>query len=62
MIDTCDALKKELNGQFLPFNIAWVAWEAMKKLRHIGSMRDYVKEFSSLLFNIKKYVQRRQAI
>ena len=31
----------------------WVVKEALKRLRHIGSVRDYVKEFSSLMLDIK---------
>ena len=52
-IETWDVLKKELKDQFLPLNTAWVAREALKKLRHSGSVRDYVKEFSSLMLDIK---------
>ena len=30
-----------------------MAREALKRLRHIGSVKDYVKEFSSLMLDIK---------
>lgn len=30
-----------------------MAQEALKKLRHTGSLRDYIKEFSSLMLDIK---------
>ena len=50
---TRETLKKELKDQFLPTNMAWVAREALKKLRHTGSVRQYVKEFSSLMLDIK---------
>ena len=52
-ITTWETLKKELKDQFLPTNTAWVAREASKRLRHTGSVRDYVKEFSSLMLDIK---------
>ena len=46
-------LKKELKDQFLPNNAAWLARESMKNLRQKGTVRDYVKEFNSLLLDIK---------
>eukprot|EP00261_Vitis_vinifera_P038833 XP_019080076.1 PREDICTED: uncharacterized protein LOC109123765 [Vitis vinifera] len=52
-ITTWETLKKELKDQFLPTNTAWMAREALKRLRHTGSVREYVKEFSSLMLDIK---------
>ena len=52
-ITTWETLKKELKDQFLPTNTAWVAKETLKRLRHTGSVREYVKEFSSLMLDIK---------
>ena len=52
-ITTWETLKKELKDQFLPINTAWVAREALKRLRHTGTVREYVKEFSSLMLDIK---------
>ena len=52
-ITTWETLKKKLKDQFLSTNTAWVARDSLKRLRYIGSMRDYVKEFSSLMLNIK---------
>ena len=46
-------MKKELKDQFLPTNTAWMARESLKKLKQTGSVRDYVKEFSSLILDIK---------
>ena len=46
-------MKKELKDQFLPTNTAWMARESLKKLNQTGSVRDCVKEFSSLIFDIK---------
>lgn len=52
-IDVWKDLKKELRDQFLPCNTAWVARDALKKLKHTASVRDYVKQFSSLMLDIK---------
>ena len=48
-----ETLKKELKDQFLPTNTACVARETLKRLRHTGSVREYVKEFNSLMLDIK---------
>ena len=52
-IVTWEDLKKELREQFLPLNASWVARRALKKLKHTGAVRDYVKEFTSLMLDIK---------
>ena len=52
-INTWEILKKELKDQFLPMNMTWMAWESLKKLKQMGSIKDYVKEFSSLILDIK---------
>ena len=51
-METWEALKKELKEQFLPSNTAWLARDAMAKLRHNGPVRDYVKEFSALMLDV----------
>ena len=35
-----------------PGNAAWMARLALKKLKHTGTVRDYVKEFTSLMLDI----------
>ncbi|KAK4397585.1 RNA-directed DNA polymerase [Sesamum angolense] len=52
-IETWDILKKELKGQFWPCNTSWLARESLQKLKHSGTVRDYVKEFSSLMLDIR---------
>ncbi|XP_059625412.1 uncharacterized protein LOC132268599 [Cornus florida] len=52
-IEVCETLKKELKDQFLPQNTAWIARESLKKLKHTGTVRDYVKDFSSLMLDIR---------
>ena len=42
-----------MQDQFLPTNAGWLAREFLKGLKHIDSVRDYVKEFSSLMLNIR---------
>ena len=34
-------------------NTAWMARKSLNKLKQTGSVRDYVKEFSSLILDIK---------
>ncbi|ERM96849.1 hypothetical protein AMTR_s00128p00115590 [Amborella trichopoda] len=46
-------LKRELKEQFLPGNTVWMAGEALRKLKHTATMREYVKQFSSLMLEIK---------
>ncbi|KAK9157903.1 hypothetical protein Scep_004477 [Stephania cephalantha] len=48
-----EVLKRELKDQFLPTNAAWQAREALRQLKQKGTVREYVKEFSSLLLDIK---------
>jgi hypothetical protein len=52
-IITWEDLRKELRDQFLPCNTAWVARDSLKKLKHTTSVREYVKQFSSLMLDIK---------
>ena len=37
--------------------MAWMAWESLKRLKQIGTIKDYVKEFSSLILNIKDMLE-----
>ena len=52
-IESWEILKKELKDRFLPTNTTWMARVSLKKLKQTGSFRDYVKEFSSLILDIK---------
>lgn len=47
-----EVLKKELRAQFLPCNSAWLARESLKELKMGSSIRDYCKEFCSLMLDI----------
>ena len=52
-IETWKSLKKEFKDQFLPCNTSWLVRESLKKLKHTGMVRGYVKEFSSLMLDIR---------
>ncbi|KAG6533506.1 hypothetical protein ZIOFF_007381 [Zingiber officinale] len=52
-IDTWDRLKKEMKDQFLPGNTSWIPRDGLKRLKQSDSVRDYVKEFSSLMLDIQ---------
>ncbi|KAL3626889.1 hypothetical protein CASFOL_029294 [Castilleja foliolosa] len=53
-IETWESLKKKkLKEQFLPQNTSWLAREALRQLKHKGPVREYVKEFSSLMLDIR---------
>ncbi|KAL5775964.1 hypothetical protein ACOSP7_013524 [Xanthoceras sorbifolium] len=51
-IDSWDDFKKELKKQFYPEDAAYLARKNLKKLKQTGSIRDYVKEFSSLMLEV----------
>jgi hypothetical protein len=53
LIKTWSELREELKVQFLPCNTAWVARDALRKLKHTSTVREYVKQFSSLMLGIK---------
>lgn len=52
-ITAWDDLKKELRAQFLPVNSGWQAREALRKVTHDKSVREYVKKFTSVMLDIK---------
>ncbi|RVW46130.1 hypothetical protein CK203_076183 [Vitis vinifera] len=51
-IDTWDAFKREIKRQFYPEDVAYLARKSLKRLKHMGSIREYVKEFSTLMLEI----------
>ena len=52
-IDTWDSFKRELKKQFYPENAAFLARRNLKRLKQTGSIRDYVKAFSTLMLDIQ---------
>ncbi|CAL5413401.1 unnamed protein product [Camellia sinensis] len=52
-IETWEQLKHELKLQFFPKNVEYNARRALRDLKHTGTIREYVKEFSGLMLDIK---------
>ena len=48
-IDTWAEFKREIKKQFYPEDAGYIARRKIRHLKHTGSIRDYVKEFSSLM-------------
>ncbi|KAL0365511.1 UNVERIFIED_CONTAM: hypothetical protein Sangu_0648700 [Sesamum angustifolium] len=60
-IETWEVLKKELKDQFLPCNTSWLARESLRNLKHTGTVREFVKEFSFSHVGREGYVRGGQA-
>nr|CAN80201.1 hypothetical protein VITISV_038543 [Vitis vinifera] len=56
-IETWEDFKREIKRQFYPEDVAYLARKNMRRLKHTGSIRDYVKEFSSLMLEIPNMTQ-----
>ncbi|KAL0361547.1 UNVERIFIED_CONTAM: hypothetical protein Sradi_3839200 [Sesamum radiatum] len=52
-LDTWALLREAIREQFFPENVEYNARQALRKLEHIGSVRDYVKFFSALILDIR---------
>ncbi|KAK3225358.1 hypothetical protein Dsin_005220 [Dipteronia sinensis] len=52
-----ESLKKELKDQCLPYNTSWLARENLKKLKQTGYVKNFVKEFSSLMMDIHNMLE-----
>ncbi|KAL6317267.1 hypothetical protein AAG906_030020 [Vitis piasezkii] len=51
-IETWEDFKREIKKQFYPEDVAYMARKNMRRLKHTGSICNYVKEFSSLMLEI----------
>ncbi|XP_022864502.1 uncharacterized protein LOC111384459 [Olea europaea var. sylvestris] len=51
-IDTWDEFKRELKRQFYPENVVYEARKKLRELKQKGTIRDYVKEFTTLMLQI----------
>ncbi|WKA11230.1 hypothetical protein VitviT2T_028754 [Vitis vinifera] len=51
-INTWDTFKREIKRQFYPEDVAYLEKKNMKRLMHIDSIHEYIKEFSALMFEI----------
>ncbi|WKA11995.1 hypothetical protein VitviT2T_029436 [Vitis vinifera] len=56
-IETWEDFRREIKRQFYPEDVAYLARKNMRRLKHTGSIRDYVKEFSSLMLEIPNMTQ-----
>ncbi|WJZ91057.1 hypothetical protein VitviT2T_029267 [Vitis vinifera] len=56
-IETWEDFKREIKKQFYPEDVAYLARKNMRRLKHTSSIRDYVKEFSSLMLEIPNMTQ-----
>ena len=42
-----------MRDQFLPSNTSWLARDKLIRLRHTGKVREYIKEFTSVMLDIQ---------
>ncbi|RVW24815.1 hypothetical protein CK203_080348 [Vitis vinifera] len=56
-IETWEDFRREIKRQFYPEDMAYLARKNMQRLKHTGSIRDYVKEFSSFMLEIPNMTQ-----
>ena len=52
-IDSWEDLKRELRDQFFPENVEHMAMEKLITLKQTGSIRDYLRQFSTLMLDIR---------
>lgn len=57
-IDTWEEFKKELKDQFYPENTDFVARRRLMDIKQTGSIRDYVREFSACMLDIKDMTEK----
>ncbi|RVW89399.1 Oxysterol-binding protein-related protein 3C [Vitis vinifera] len=57
-IETWEDFKREIKRQFYLKDVAYLARKNMRRLKHIDSIRDYVKEFSSLMLEIPNMIEK----
>ncbi|KAL6315224.1 hypothetical protein AAG906_037456 [Vitis piasezkii] len=56
-IETWEDFKREIKRQFYPEDVTYLARKNMRRLKHIGLICDYVKEFSSLMLEILNIIE-----
>lgn len=52
-IDTWGDFKKELRAQFFPENVEFIARRKLRELKHMETIRVYVKQFSAIMLVIR---------
>ena len=61
-IDTWDTFKWEIKRQFYPEDVAYLARKNVKRLKHRGLIREYIKEFSTLMLEIPNMFEEEQLL
>ncbi|RVW43565.1 hypothetical protein CK203_107076 [Vitis vinifera] len=56
-IETWEDCKREIKRQFYPKDVAYLDRKNIRRLKHTGSICDYVKEFSSLMLEIPNMIE-----
>ena len=51
-IETLEQFKKELKKQFFPMNVVYEARWRLRKLQQMTTLREYVREFTTLMLQI----------
>ena len=57
-IDSWEDLKRELRDQFFPENVEYIVREKLIPLKQTGSIREYVRQFSTLMLNIRGTLEK----
>ncbi|XP_068667837.1 uncharacterized protein [Aristolochia californica] len=57
-IGTWEDFRKDIKSQFFPENIKYLARKNLKRLKHTGSIREYVNQFTALLLNISDMAEK----
>ena len=53
IIASWEDLKREIKAQFLPENVEFIARRNLRRLQQTGTVREYVKQFSALMLDIR---------
>ena len=57
--ETWEEFKREIKRQLYPDDVAYLARKNMRRLKHTGSIRDYVNEFSSRMLEIPNMIEEK---
>lgn len=54
---TWDDLKREIKSQFYPENVEYNSRRSLRKLKHKGTIKDYVKEFIRFMLGVTNMME-----
>ncbi|RVW57125.1 hypothetical protein CK203_091662 [Vitis vinifera] len=57
--ETWEDFKNEIKRQFYPDDVAYLARKNIRRLKHTGSIHDYVNEFSSRMLEIPNMIEKK---